>query len=105
MTEQIQLGKFRIEVSLEDYLGNKTSAVFGEEAHVLDGLIPTYAHESSAVKDPEPAITGPVFGTPTCNAWQCGARRFAAFIGAGLLGPSFQGNVLAAAEDLDFGEG
>ena len=64
MTEQIQLGKFRIEVSLEDYLGNKTSAVFGAEAYVLDGLIPTYAHESSTVKDPEPAApTAPVGST------------------------------------------
>jgi hypothetical protein len=65
VTEQIQLGKFRIEVSLEDYLGNKTSAVFGEEAHVLDGLIPTYAHESSTVKDPEPAITAAPVGPTT----------------------------------------
>ena len=65
MTEQIQLGKFRIEVSLEDYLGNKTSAVFGEDAHVLDGLIPTYAHESSTVKDPEPAITAAPVGPTT----------------------------------------
>jgi hypothetical protein len=48
-------------VSLEDYLGNKTSAVFGEEAYVLDGLIPTYAHESSTVKEPErPVPTAPV---------------------------------------------
>jgi hypothetical protein len=56
VTEQIQPGQFRIEVSLEDYLGNKSAAVFGEEAYVLDGLIPTYAHESSTVKNPEPAV-------------------------------------------------
>jgi hypothetical protein len=56
VTEQIQPRQFRIEVSLEDDLSNKTSAVFGEEAYVLDGLIPTYPHESSTVKDPEPAI-------------------------------------------------
>jgi hypothetical protein len=65
VTEQIQPGQFRIEVSLEDYLGNKTSAVFGEEAYVLDALIPTYAHESSTVKDPEPAINAAPVGPTT----------------------------------------
>jgi hypothetical protein len=50
VTEQIRPGRFLIAVSLEDYLGNKISAVFGEEAYVLEGLIPTYAHESSTVE-------------------------------------------------------
>ena len=65
VTEQIQPGQFRIEVSLEDYLGNKTSAVFGEEAYVLDGLIPTYAHESSTVKDLQPAVIAAPVGPTT----------------------------------------
>ena len=65
VTEQIQPGQFRIEVSLEDYLGNKTSAVFGEEAYVLDGLIPTYAHESSTVKDLQPAVLAAPVGPTT----------------------------------------
>jgi hypothetical protein len=65
VTQQIEPGQFQIEVSLEDYLGNKTSAVFGEEAYVLDGLIPTYAHESSTVKDPEPAVTAAPMGPTT----------------------------------------
>jgi hypothetical protein len=61
VTEQIQPGKFQVEVSLEDYLGNKTSAIFGEQTFVLTGPIPMYAHESSTVKDPEQAVpTAPV---------------------------------------------
>jgi len=39
--------------------------------------------------DGGPAITGPVFGTPMCNAWRCGARRIAARIGPCLLSKGY----------------
>jgi hypothetical protein len=65
VTEHLQPGRFKVEVSLEDYLGNKTSAVFGQQAYVAEGLIATYAHESSTVKDPEPAVPTTPWGSTT----------------------------------------
>jgi hypothetical protein len=61
---QIQPGRFQVEVSLKDYLGNKTSAVFGKDVVPLTDL-PVFDHESLTVKDSEQSVTTAPVSTTT----------------------------------------